>query len=299
MVIYSRYFNQQSGEVFIALRLPAPGFFPKAQGGIQMKKGLIFKMFVYFLAVSCLLLMNEFTRMIAEANQTIPVGRMVSHGGVKFQVKENSWEKVETPFPVFEGMKIRTEEGEAVLALAQKTRIEVGSDSVFYFDQRDQFNLLQGKVSFRVQPDVPLRFKAGNLSISKSYPLQTAKGSFIALTKDMEFAGSILMHSKGSVTVKSIQGSLSVTDSNGALVASLSTGESITLPSVVASSKSPTLMANAQPKLTEGAIEEEGFLGLSTWTWVGIADVAAFTGAAIAVSASGRGADRGVAPVCP
>ena len=266
-----------------------------------MKKGLIFKMFVYFLAVSCLLLMNEFTRMIAEANQTIPVGRMVSHGGVKFQVKENSWEKVETPFPVFEGMKIRTENGEAVLALAQKTRIEVGSDSVFYFDQRDQFNLLQGKVSFRVQPDVPLRFKAGSLWVNNSYPLQSAKGSSVVLTKDKGFAGSILMHSKGSVTVKSIQGSLSVTDSNGALVASLLTGESITLPSVVASSKSPTLMANANPEGTGGAAPAagEGFLGLSTWTWVGIADVAAFTGAAIAVSTSGRGADRGVAPVCP
>src|SRR4030043_195170 len=189
-----------------------------------MKKGLIFKMFVYFLSVSFLLLMNEFPKMIAEANQNIPVGQMVSRGGVKFEVKENSWEKVETPFPIFEGMRIRTEKGEAVLALAGKTRIEIGSDSLFYFDQRDQFNLLQGKINFRIQPDGQLGFKVGNLWINKSYPLQSAKGSSVVLTKDKEFAGSILVHSRGSVTVKTIQGSISVTNQEGTVLASLSAG---------------------------------------------------------------------------
>ena len=92
----------------------------------------------------------------------------------------------------------------------------------------------------------------------------------VALTKDKESAGSILMHSKGSVTVKSVQGSISVAKDDGALLASLSSGESITLPSVVAGSKSPTMMANTELKWTEGPIEE-GFLGLSAWTWVGIA----------------------------
>lgn len=264
-----------------------------------MKKGLIFRLFVYFLSVSFLLLVNEFPRLIAEANQNIPVAQMVSRGGVKFAAKENSWEKVETPFPVFEGMKIRTEKGEAVLALAEKTRIEIGSDSLFYFDQRDQFNLLQGKVSFRIQPDVQLRFKAGNLWISKSYPLQSAKGPSPVLTKDKEFAGSILMHSKGSVTVKSVQGSISVSSDDGALLASLSTGESVTLPSVVVRSKSPTLMANAEPKWTEGPIEEEGWLGLSTWTWVGIAAAAVIVGVIVGISASGGDGDHDEVPVCP
>jgi hypothetical protein len=263
-----------------------------------MKKRLIFKMFVYFLSVSFLLLMNEFPRIIAEANQNIPVGQMVSRGGVKFEVTKNSWEKVETPFPVFEGMKIRTEKGEAVLALADRTRIEVDSDSSFYFSQRNQFNLLRGKINFRIQPDVQLRFKVGNLWISKPYPLQSAKGSSVALTKDKEFAGSILMHSKGSVTVKSVQGLISVTNDDGALLASLSTGESITLPSVVAVSKPPIMAANAEPKWTEGPVEEEGWLGLSTWTWVGIVAAAAVVGVVIAVAASGGDGDH-EAPACP
>ncbi len=265
-----------------------------------MKKGFLFRAFVYFLSVSFLLLMNEFPRMIAEANQkAIPVAQMISHGGVKFEVSENSWENVETPFPVFEGMKIRTEKGEAVLALAEKTRIEIGSDSLFYFDQRDQFNLLEGRISFRIQPDVPLRFKVGNLWISKSYPLQTAKGSSVALTKDKEFAGSILMHTKGSVTVKSIQGPLHVTSQDGKVLASLSTGESITLPSVVVSPKSSTMMANAEPKSTEEPAEERGFLGLSTWTWVGIAAAVVVVGVVVGVAVSGGGGDHEEAPTCP
>jgi hypothetical protein len=263
-----------------------------------MKKGLIFKMFIYFLSVSFLLLMNEFPRMIAEANQkAIPVAQMISRGGVTFEVNENAWEKVETPFPVFEGMKIRTEKGEAVLALAEKTRIEIGSDSLFYFDQRDQFNLLQGKISFRIQPDVPLRFKVGSLWISKPYPLQSAKGSSVLVTKDKEFAGSILTHSKGSVTVKSTQGPLYVTSQDGTVLASLSTGESITLPSVVVSPKSPTMMANAEPKSTT-APAEEGFLGVSTWTWVALVAVVAAAVTVVSIAAT-RSSGGGEAPACP
>jgi hypothetical protein len=269
-------------------------------GRIEMKKRFLFKVFVYFLSVSFLLLMNEFPKSAAEANQNIPVGQMVSRGGVKFEVSKNSWEKVETPFPVFEGMKIRTEKGEAVLALSEKTRIEIGSDSFFYFDQRDQLNLLQGKINFRIQSDVPLRFKVGNLWISKSYPLQTAIGSSVALTKDKEFAGSILTHAKGSVTLKSVQGPLQVTSQDGAVLASLSTGESITLPSVVVSSKSPMMMAKAEPKGTEGPLEEEGLL--SKWeTWAGIAAAVVVVGVTTAVVIWAAGSDHHdhEAPVCP
>ncbi len=243
---------------------------------------------------------NGFHGMVADANQNIPIGQMISRGGVKFEVSKNSWEKVETPFPVFEGMKIRTEKGEAVLALSEKTRIEIGSDSLFYFDQRDQFNLLEGKVSFRIQPDVPLRFRVGNLWISKSYPLQSAKGSSVALTKDKEFAGSILTHIKGSVTVKSTQGPLHVTSQDGTVLASLSTGESITLPSVFVSPKSPTptMTANAEPESTEETAEERGFLGVPTWAWVSLAALVAAEVVVVSIAATRKGGG-GEAPTCP
>ena len=264
-----------------------------------MKKTLLARVFVYFLCTSFLLMANGFHGMVAEANQNIPVGRMVSRGGVKFEVNKNSWEKVESPFPIFEGMRIRTEKGEAVLALAEKTKIEIGSDSLFYFDQRDQFNLLQGMINFRIQSDIPLRFNVGNLRIVKSYPLQTAKASSVALAKDKEFTGSILMHRKGSVTVKSTEGPLHVTNQDGTVLASLSNGESITLPPVVASPKSPTMMANANPEGTEGPLEEEALL--SKWeTWVGIVAAVVFVGvtAGVVVWAANRDDDH-EAPSCP
>jgi hypothetical protein len=264
-----------------------------------MKETFSTRVFVYSLCISFLLMANGFHWMIAEANQNIPVGQMVSRGGVKFEVRKNSWEKVETPFPVFEGMKIRTEKGEAILALAEKTRIEIGSDSHFYFHQSDQFNLLEGKISFRIQPDIPLRFKVGNLWISKSYPLQTAKGSSVALTRDKEFAGSILMHTKGSVTVKNVQGLMFISSEEGTVLASLSAGESITLPSVVASSKPPIMAANAEPEWTEGPIEEEGFLGLPRRTWVGIAAAAVVVGIIVGIAASDDDGGGHEAPVCP
>ncbi|MGQ9645844.1 MAG: hypothetical protein ACUVWO_04810 [Thermodesulfobacteriota bacterium] len=265
-----------------------------------MKKGLTYKTFVCFLSVSFLLLMNEFPKIIAEANPNIPVAQMISRGGVKFEVKENSWLRVETPFPVFEGMRIRTEKGEAVLALAEKTRIEIGSESLFHFGQRDEFHLHRGKINFSIQPDVPLRFKVGHLRITKSYPLQSAKGSSVVLMKERAFAGSILMHSNGSVTVKSVQGLLSVTDERGAVLASLSTGESITLPSDVAGSKSPIMIANAEPKGTQSPLEEEPLL--SKWeTWVGIGSAIGVFAAMVGVGVwiAHRDHDDHERPACP
>jgi len=263
-----------------------------------MKKRFILKVFVYFLSLSFLLLMNEFPRIFAEAKQkAIPVAQMVSRGEVKFEVKENSWEKVETPFPIFEEMKIKTEKGGAVLALADRTRIEVDSDSLFCFDQRDQFNLLQGKINFKIQPDVSLRFKMGNLWISKSYVLQTSKSPSVVLTKEKESAGSILTHPKGSVTVRSIQGPLYVTNEEGAVLASLSSGESITFPSVIASPKSPTRLAQVKPESTEEPTEEKRFLGLSPWEWLAIGGYVA-TGTGL-ILAFGVGEEAEEVPICP
>ncbi len=268
-----------------------------------MKKTFRLRVFVYFLCISFLLMANGFHRMIAEASQNIPVGQMVSRGEVKFEIKENSWEKVESPFPVFEGMKIKTGKGESVVAIAEKTRIEIGSDSLFYFDQRDQFHLLQGKINFRIDSSTPLSFKVGNVRIFKSYPLQTAKNRSVALTKDEASMGSILLHPKGSITVKSNQGPLNIINQEHVVLASLSSGESITLPSTVAGHKSPVMLAQSDPEWTEGpTIEEEGFLGLSTntWIWIGVGVGVAALIAGIAIGVSGGGDDDDEEPpTCP
>jgi hypothetical protein len=271
----------------------------KITGGRKMKKKCILKAFIYFLCVSFLLMVNGFHGMVAQANQNaIPIGQMISHGGVKFEIKGNAWEKVETTFPVFEGMKVRTEKGEAVLAIAEKTRIEVGPDSLFYFDQRDQFYLLQGKINFRIQPDVQLRFKVGNLWISKSYPLQAGKTSSAVVPEDKGALGSIMIHSNGSVAVKSVQGPLYVRNQDGKVLAFLSSGESITIPSV-RTGTTHTQMAQRDvaglEKLSETGSGE--FLGLSTWAWVGIGAAAVIAATIIAIVAS-KDEDH-ERPVCP
>ena len=266
-----------------------------------MKKRFLFRAFVYFLSVSFLLLVNEFPTMIAQADQNIPVGQMVSRGGVKFEVSKNSWEKVETPFPVFEGMKIKTEKGEAVLALAEKTRIEIGSDSLSYFDQRDQFNLLEGKVSFRIQPDLPLKFKVGNLWISRFYLLQASKTPPTVLSGDKESLGSIMIHSSGAVTVQSTQGPLQVRDQDGTVMASLSSRESITLPSV-STGTIPTRIAQRDVSQLEGMSDTGSgeFLGLSTWGWIALGTLIAVGATVVAVAATrSHGGGGEEAPACP
>jgi hypothetical protein len=223
---------------------------------------------------------------------------MISRGGVKSEIRENAWEKVETPFPIFEGMKIRTEKGEAVLVIAEKSRIEAGSDSLFYFDQRDQFNLLQGKINFRIQSGAHVRFKVGDLSISKSHPLQAARVPSANLPKDNESLGSIMIHSNGSVTVKNVRGPLHIRNQAGTVLASLSSRESITIPSI-STSTTPTQMAQRDvaglEKLSDTGSGE--FLGLSTWAWVGIGAAVVLAAAIIAIVASDD--DDHEAPVCP
>lgn len=266
-----------------------------------MKRKCILKAFVYFLCVSFLLMVNGFHRMVSEANQkTVPVAQMVSRGGVKFEVRENVWEKVENPFPVFEGMKIRTEKGEGVLAIAGKTKIEVLSDSLFCFNQRDQFDLLRGKVNFRIEPDVHLKLKVGDLWVSKPYPLQASKTSSAALPEDEGSLGSIMIHSGGSVTLKSVWGRLEVRNQEGGVLASLSSGGSITIPSV---RTGITHTQTAQRDVAELEIMPETdsweFLGLSTWTWLGVGLAAGVVAAIVAIIVSQGGDDDDGRPVCP
>jgi hypothetical protein len=270
----------------------------KKKGGGKMKRKRMLKAFVYFLCVSFLLMVNGFNSMVAQANQNaIPIGQMISRGGVKFEIRENAWEKVETPFPIFEGMKIKTEKGEAVLVIAEKTRIEIGSDSLFYFDQGDRLNLLQGKINFRMEPGLDLRFKVGNLSILKSYPLQTSRAPYVASVKQ-EAIGSIYLNPKGSVTVKSTQGTLYITNQDQVVLASISKGESITVPSVITSSKSPMTLAKADnPEPVD--VEQPGNLSeLTAWDWGALSVFAAGLVTLIAVVAS-EDDDEELVPVCP
>jgi hypothetical protein len=264
-----------------------------------MKKRLASKLFIYFLSVSFLLTVSGFHAMVAQANET-PIGQMLPNGEVKYEARENLWKKVDAPLPIFQGMKIKTEKGTAVIALSERTQVELGPNSLFSFAEIDRLDLLQGNIDFRIQPNSTLRFKVGKLWVVKSHPLQTARDTSVISTKNEVAMGSITVHPKGSVTVKSIQGPLYVITEDRIVLSALSTKESVTIPSTTAGSQGNTRIAsNGTTELLEEASPEEWeFLGLNTWTWVGIGALTA-VGAGVAIAAGGGGGSSGGGFICP
>jgi hypothetical protein len=263
-----------------------------------MKTKFWAKVFTYFVCLSFLLMMGGFPGMIAVAKEkSLPVGEMVSRGEVKFEARENVWKMVESSyFPIFQGTRMKTEKGMAVVTLSNNGQIEIGSSSLFSFSQNDQFILFQGSIEFRIPSSSEINFKVGNLSIIKSRSLQAQKGASVSSPMDEEIIGSISIHSNGSVTVKSIRGKLSVLNQNHVVLAALSSQETVTIPSVTVGGK-PGVMV-AQVGETEAAAGAGGFLGVSTGAWIGIGLAAVAVGAGVGIASThGGGVDE--IPLCP
>ena len=208
-----------------------------------MKKIFGCKIFIYFLCGSFLLMMNGFPRMVAEAKERVlPVGEMVSKGEVKFEARENVWKGVESShFPIFQGTRIKTEKGNAVITLSNNSQMEIGPNSLFSFDQNERFVLSQGGVEFRIPSDSEINFKVGNLSILKTRTLQATKGPSAAPAITEETMGSISVHANGSVTVKSLKGKLTLMNQDRVVLAALSPKDSVTIPSIAVGGK-PSVM---------------------------------------------------------
>lgn len=212
-----------------------------------MKKKFYVKIFVYFLCISFLLLTNSFHHIIAEAKDVErPIGEMFSKGEVKCEVKENVWKRVEpSNFPIFKGIKVKTEKGEAIVRLNNETHIELRQNTLLTFDQNDRVDLFNGSINFRVKPDAEINFKVGKLSIVSSKPLQASKGSPTSPLIAEETIGSISIHSSGAVTVKSLQGPLSILDQSRVVVAGLSSKDSVTVPSITVKGTPKVMVAQA------------------------------------------------------
>ena len=209
-----------------------------------MKKGIAPKLFIYFLCFSFLLLTGGFPTTVAEATETgLPIGEMTSSGEVKFEARENVWKDVEPiQFPVFQGVRIKTGKGVALIVVAKDIRIEVERSSLFSFQGDDQFHLFQGRVSFRIPSGADMSFRVANLSIGKSLRLQAAKDPLVPPTSE-ETVGSIILHSNGAVTVKSIRGPLSIQNEDRGVLAALPSRESVTIPSTAASGGQRQMLA--------------------------------------------------------
>jgi hypothetical protein len=231
-------------------------------------KNRVKKVFVYFLCLSFLLLTSRTSMRVAEAKEkNIPIGEMVSKGEVRFEARENSWKNVEPfHFPVFRGVKIKTEKGLSVIALENMSQIEMGQQSMISFNHDDQLSLFHGGIDFRVPPSAQMSFKIGSLFIIKSRTLQAAKNTTVISAKNEEMIGSLSIHANGSLTVKSIQGDLSILDQDHIVLASLPPRETLTIPSAIVSGKQRVMVAQV------GDIEEEEEDKKSEegWSWEGL-----------------------------
>jgi hypothetical protein len=258
----------------------------------KMGKGLGRRIFIYSLCVSFLSLMVGSPRWVADARErSLPIGEMVSQGGVKFEVKENVWKNVEpSHFPVFLGVKIKTmADGTAAIALANRCQVEAAQDSILSFDQNDRVHLLRGKIDFRIPSGEEIVFKVGNLTVTKSRAFQASKRPASTLP-DEETIGSISVRSNGSVTVRNVQGMLSVLNQDRAVLAAVSSKESVTIPSTLVTGTPRVMVAQVgEAAATSG---ESTFLGASAGTWLGVGIGVAALGVGIGVAATGSDSER-------
>ena len=264
-----------------------------------MRKGWAYKTFVCFVCFSFLSLVSGFPRVAVEAkDRGRPAGEMISTGGVKFEARENVWKKVESAhFPIFEGVRLKTENGLALIVLPDNSRVEVGQSSLFSLQHDDQFRLFQGQLSFRIPSTARTTFKVGQLSIRKSLPLQAAKSPLPVSSRTEEAIGSVRLHSDGSVTVKSIRGPLSIEDADHVVFAAISSNESVTIPAAAVSGTQGKGVTLAQVGEVSTAAGGE-VMGLSTSTWMLIGLGAVAVGIGVAVVASDDD-DDDREPICP
>ena len=266
-----------------------------------MAKGIVYKIFVYFLCFSFMLLTGGFPKMLAEAKEGgLPIGEMISRGEVEYEARENVWKTVEpSHFPIFQGVKIKTGKGMALIVLANESHIEVGQNSLFSFQQNDQLHLSQGTISFRIPSGAEMSCRVEGLAIGKSPPLEAARSPLIS-PRSEETVGSIARHPNGAVTVKSIKGPLSVQNQDNVVLAALSSKESVTIPSITASGGQRQMVAQVGEEYPTGEAVTEELLGLSKTTWLFIAIAAvALVGGGIAYVIIEEDDDEFIAPVVP
>lgn len=255
------------------------------------------KLFIYFLSISFLLTVSGFHGAIAETKiMSLPIGEMISKGKVQFEVRPNQWREIEKSyFPIFEGMKIRTERGMSKIAFLKGDQVEIQPNSMVIIEHNNKLTLKKGGVEFRIPSSSDLMLSVGNILILKPKILQASTISLPVTKTNEEIIGSLTLHSNGALTIKSEQGSLTVIDDNKRVLASLRSRDSITLPSNTFNFQDKTVVAQAGDVGT--TVTGGEFLGLSTWTWIGIAAAVAVIGG-VAIAAGGGG-DHDRVPICP
>jgi len=278
-----------------------------------MKRELSFKKVICVLCVPCLFLVNG----LEAKEREIPIGEMVSRGDVRFEARENQWREVDSSyFPIFQGIKIKTEKGAAIIAMGDNSQLELGPESTVFFEQSNRLNLSQGRIDFRIPPGSEMSIRVKGLSVTSPRPLQASKGPSGVPENRKETLGSMLIHPNGSVTVKSFQGPLTILGQDRTVLATLSSKDAMTIPSVMSSMppapQKPKQVAQAgdskDDRKDSGAILGTGagtaggaaagaFLGLSNAFWLAAGVVAGGTVGYIAHEEQ-RGSEEDCVPCC-
>jgi hypothetical protein len=214
-----------------------------------MRKEPFYRMPIYFLTISLLLMTGGFSKVTEATGQGIPIGEMMSRGEVRFEARENQWRSVESSyFPVFQGIKIKTDKGAAVIALGSDTQIDLAENSLVFIEQNNRFNLSQGRVDFRFSPSSETSIRVRSLWVTSPRSLHASKGPAGVPGNRQEAIGSIMIHPNGAVTVKSHQGTVSVIGQDRSVLTTLSSKDMVTIPSAVSSGSQKLAQAGDPPK---------------------------------------------------
>lgn len=280
-----------------------------------MRHGPVFKSLACFICFSFLLFTAGAASLHAEGKRgALPMGEMISKGIVKFQVGENLWKQVEAAsFPIFQGMTVKTEKGTAIISLPDQSQIELGPESVLYFEEKEQIRLLKGTVNFRTSPSKALRLCAGNFMVVGTSALQAGRGP-APVPKADEAAGSLSLHSNSAVTIQGIQGHLTLLNQERTVLATVAPKESLTIPAAMGTKtgkgKTPPVQiaqVGEEEEAAPGKPPKEATPeppkktgGLSGTTWLGIGvGVLAIGGIAALAGGGGGGGSSSSTPVCP
>jgi hypothetical protein len=209
-----------------------------------MKSGWIFRFLASFACFFFILTAAEPPVNARTAQTVVPIGQMVSKGDVKFEAKGKGWRKVEANhFPLFTGMKLKTEKGTALIALANNTQIEVSQNSLISFPQENQVYLLHGTLNFRIPHRAETKFPVGDVSVVRYRPLEASKNPSGLSAKLEEAIGSMSLRTDGSLTLSSSSGAVSVLDKDRNVLATVQANEAVKLPSTKVMGKQRIMLA--------------------------------------------------------
>jgi hypothetical protein len=168
------------------------------------------------------------------------------------------------------------------------------------FDRRDQIQLFQGHLNFRINSPEGISIRVGKITVANT-PSRSASAGLGVAKKDTAHIGTVRFHSDDSVTIQSTQGQLMVVNPQGVTLATLSPKESLSLPPGIVdnppSEKTQKMMFAQVGEITPTE-EEETYWGLSKWAWggIGLGALALF---GIGLAASGGGGGGGGSPPPP